>query len=281
MVRRRADGSNFDANWILAINDATDVIAADFEDTASGLNHPVSGVTPITNNVWHHAAATYDGTTWRLYLDGNLEATQVVSATPRSDSLQRSGLGAMITSTGTALGRFQGTLDEARVWNRALTLAEIQANINSELTTGTGLVTRWGLNEGSGTSVGDLLASPATGTVNGANYAWVAGAPFDIVIDNPPNAPVLNSPANNATGVLHFTHIGCDCIRPGWRKPGCYFLRTIRIEFPTPGPDFTIIAVPDTQYYVSSLNGGSPAIMNSQLDWIVNNISSRNIAFVT
>ena len=51
------------------INDATNVIAADFEvdDPATGANDPISGVTPITNNVWHHAAATYDGTTWKPY----------------------------------------------------------------------------------------------------------------------------------------------------------------------------------------------------------------------
>jgi hypothetical protein len=79
----QADGSNVDANWILAIDDSTDRIAADFEDMATGLNHPVVGTTTITDNVWHHAAATYDGTTWRLYLDGTLEATLVVNATPR------------------------------------------------------------------------------------------------------------------------------------------------------------------------------------------------------
>ena len=35
------------------------------------LNHPIIGTTVVTSNVWHHAAATYDGTTWRLYLDGD------------------------------------------------------------------------------------------------------------------------------------------------------------------------------------------------------------------
>ena len=37
----QAEGSSVDANWVLVIDDATDVIAADFEDMATGLNHPV------------------------------------------------------------------------------------------------------------------------------------------------------------------------------------------------------------------------------------------------
>src|SRR6476646_52856 len=50
---------------------------------------------------------------------------------------------------------------------------------------------------------------------------------------------------------------------------------------PTPGgSDFTFVALPDTQYYVSHLNGGLPAMFTSQTDWIVANRSIRNIAYV-
>ncbi|HKX61263.1 MAG TPA: hypothetical protein VJS65_05455, partial [Verrucomicrobiae bacterium] len=50
---------------------------------------------------------------------------------------------------------------------------------------------------------------------------------------------------------------------------------------PPVGPDFTIVALPDTQFYSSSLNGGSPAIFRAQADWIVANTQARNLAFVT
>lgn len=50
---------------------------------------------------------------------------------------------------------------------------------------------------------------------------------------------------------------------------------------PPVGPDFTLVALPDTQFYSSSLNGGSPAIFKAQTDWIVANTVARNIAFVT
>jgi hypothetical protein len=47
-----------------------------------------------------------------------------------------------------------------------------------------------------------------------------------------------------------------------------------------PGPSFSIVELPDTQYYSASLNGGLPAMFNSQTQWIVSNTVADNIAFV-
>lgn len=44
--------------------------------------------------------------------------------------------------------------------------------------------------------------------------------------------------------------------------------------------DFTIVVLPDTQYYVSNKHGGSPAMVNAQMDWIVANRLAWNIPFV-
>jgi hypothetical protein len=144
----QAEGSNVDANWMLGINTAGNVIAADFEAIddpgTTGQNIPISGTTPITNNVWHHAAATFDGTTWAVYLDGNLEASSTPGVHPRSDSIQHVALGTMIESDGTTThGRFDGVIDEARVWNVARSGAQILATKDLELTAGTGLIARW------------------------------------------------------------------------------------------------------------------------------------------
>ena len=189
-----ADGSNLDANWVLGINASGNVLAADFEDEATGLNHPVSGTTAITDGSWHHAAATYDGTTWRLYLDGRLETTLLVGAfTPQPHSIQGAGLGAMFTSTGTALGHFDGALDEARVWSVARTGAQIAADVNHELTSGSGLVARWGMSEAEGAVVGDSITTPpaADGTIMGTGYSRIASAPFNITIPN--TAPTVSA----------------------------------------------------------------------------------------
>jgi hypothetical protein len=77
-------------------------------------------------NVWTHVAGTYDGTTLRLYING----VQVASV---------NRTGPIATSTGplriggnSLWGEFfQGRIDEVRVYNRALTPAEIQTDMNT------------------------------------------------------------------------------------------------------------------------------------------------------
>ena len=125
-------GSNLDMNWFLGIRGDTGVIAVDYEEGAGqlspSLNHPYSGTTPIVNNTWYHAAATFDGTTLRLYLNGVEEGTGLGGLTgrnPRSDSIQHAALGTAMTSTGATQGFFNGVLDEPRVWNHARSAAQI------------------------------------------------------------------------------------------------------------------------------------------------------------
>ncbi len=82
----------------------------------------MAGTTAIpADGQWRHAAITYDGTTWRVYLNGVLETTLVVGAfTPRFDSIQYAALGTALNSTGVVTsgqtqGSFNGVLDEARI----------------------------------------------------------------------------------------------------------------------------------------------------------------------
>jgi len=159
--------ANLNMNYFLGISGGK--LAADFEDAASGGNHPVTGVTTVTDNVWHHAAATYDGSTWRLYLDGKLDQKLVVGGfTPESSSIQHAALATAMTSTGAAAGFFQGQLDEARIWGVARSGAEIRGSKDSEVTgPATGLLGRWGFDDGTATDSsgrginGTLFGSPS------------------------------------------------------------------------------------------------------------------------
>ena len=89
--RGEADGDTRDMNYILAIRAADSRLVSDFEEGGAGpspgLNHPVAGNTVLTNNGWYHAAVTYDGAEWRLYLNGALETNLYVGRPVRGDSI--------------------------------------------------------------------------------------------------------------------------------------------------------------------------------------------------
>ena len=184
--RNQDEGSNVDMNYFLGIDTATNALAVDFEEGPGGSgplgqNHPLVGATPVTNNVWHHAAATYDGTTWKLYLDGKLDKSLAVGEPARGDSIQHAALGTAMTSTGVAAGFFQGVLDEARVWNHARTGAEIRTSKNLEApSSATGLLGHWHLDEASGAAVGDSSGNGNNGTtVAGPTHVSAYGFPPD------------------------------------------------------------------------------------------------------
>jgi len=284
--RGEAEASNVDLNYFVGIRTSDNVIAADFEEGAGqpspGLNHPVFGTTPIVNNTWYHVAVTYNGGTWTIYLNGQIDGTASPGVLPRSDSIQHFGMGTAFNSTGSAQGRFLGTLDEVRVWNSALSQSEILSRINSQVPSATGLVGRWGFNEGSGTSAADSTASANTGTlVNGV--AWVAGAPFNIVVNDPPDQPTLVGPADEAQGVsLNPT------LEVNVTDPDADALDVVFYGRQVDGgltEDFTLIALPDTQFYscgaACPAQGGNPATFTAQTQWILDNLNVLNIEFVT
>ena len=265
--RGEADGSNVDMNFFLGINTSGTVLAADFEDMATGLNHPFSHNVTITASTWHHAAATYDGDKWRIYLDGVEAVSASIGATPRSDSIQHAGLATAMTSTGVPAGYFKGRLDEVRIWNYARSSTQINASRNTEIQSAPGLVGRWGLNEGSGTSASDSSGNAVTGTLVNSP-AWVATGPS---INQHPT-PTLVSPADNATGVASSPTLTASVTDPEASSMTVTFYGR-----PTP-EDFTIVAIPDTQHYTDV--PANEYLFAAQTDWIVNNRKASNIAYV-
>jgi len=205
--RGEGENSNVDCNYFFGITTGG-LLAADFEaypasGITAGQNYPVTATnTPIVNNTWYHAAVTYDGstTTWKVYLNGVQvgTATAAANALPRYDSIQHFGIGAAFNSTGVREGAFAGTIDEVRVWNYARSAAEILATKDQEITTATtGLLGRYGLNEGTGTSVSNTVgtAGAPLGTLAGGPV-WVDGPAYTA---NVPPTVALTAPADGAT----------------------------------------------------------------------------------
>lgn len=91
-----------------------------------------------------------------------------------------------------------------------------------------------------------------------------------------PATPILLAPGSNVVtvGLSPLLQVGVS-------DPGNSNL-TVKFygRLAAPGADFTIVALPDTQYYVSNKRGGIPQMLYAQLDWVRNNALARNIAFV-
>ena len=83
------------------------------------------GPAALPANTWSHVATTYDGTTHRLYVNGS----QVASVS-RSGKIGTSPRPLRIGGNAVFGEWFNGTIDEVRVYNRALTAAEISADRN-------------------------------------------------------------------------------------------------------------------------------------------------------
>jgi uncharacterized repeat protein (TIGR01451 family) len=83
-----------------------------------------TGSTPVDDGQWHHVAATYDGSTMSLYVDGHLDASA-----PRAGTIQQGTSGVLIgaRSDGTNASNFPGMIDELALYNRAIGPAEVQA----------------------------------------------------------------------------------------------------------------------------------------------------------
>lgn len=107
--------------------------------------------------------------------------------------------------------------------------------------------------------------------------AQPAASPRPQTPTGPPNAPVLFAPTNGSSNASTSPTLDVSVTDPAGANLSVTFYGKVAS---TVGPDFTVIALPDTQYYSSSENGGTPAMFNAQTQWIVNNQQSLNIAYV-
>ncbi|PKP01870.1 MAG: hypothetical protein CVU11_13795 [Bacteroidetes bacterium HGW-Bacteroidetes-6] len=114
-------------------------------------------------NSWYHIAGVFDGSVIKIYINGQLQATNTASGTISAATTTTMYLGENPTWSGRY---FEGTIDEVRIWNTARSQSEIQSEMDNELTGNeTGLVAYYNMNEGAGTSVGDATSNSNAGTM--------------------------------------------------------------------------------------------------------------------
>jgi len=136
---------------------------------------------------WHHVAIVQEGAVGRtLYVDGTS-----VGAGAAQDA---NGPGDLwIGGAKNVNEYFDGKVDEARIYQRALTAQEISAHYNGGTgqygTPEAGLVAGWHFDEGSGATIGDYSGNGHTGTLIN-NPTWDDGL---VVDDSGSASPYINT----------------------------------------------------------------------------------------
>jgi len=96
--------------------------------TVGGQYRVLSAGPWLLANQWTHLAATYDGSTQRLYVSGHNVASRA-----QSGSIEVSN-GALRIGGNSLWGEFfQGRIDEVRVYNRALSATEVNTDMNGPI----------------------------------------------------------------------------------------------------------------------------------------------------
>ena len=140
----------------------------------------------IVANTWQHVTMVYNDTTLKLYINGVEVASRAI---PAAYALQSSTQPYMVGYSGFGGEFFNGSIDEVRVWNTALSETDIQVTKDCELqATQNGILAYYKFNQGFDnadnapvTTLTDELGS-YNGTLNnfsltGTTSNWAAGSP--------------------------------------------------------------------------------------------------------
>lgn len=130
-------------------------------------------------DTWYHVVGTYDGTTVKQYVDAVLDTQLTYSGTPQSGGEVR--IAARWDSLNAPGDFFPGDIGLVRIWNSALTAAQVQElyNVNLQRFTNevvtSNLVGYWdpGLvasYPGTGTTINNLAATSLPGTMSNITY---------------------------------------------------------------------------------------------------------------
>jgi len=124
----------------------------------------VASTSYVAPNTWYHVAAVYDGTTMKIYLNGNLDVSHNLTF---SNPIITSSNDLYIGSTRGA-GLFGGYIDEVRVWSYDRSDAQVFDNVNRTIEKyEPGLASCWRLNEPSGSIAHDISSNTNDGSLHG------------------------------------------------------------------------------------------------------------------
>ncbi len=168
----------------------------------SGDTYRVNATSPIPTNgtTWTHLAATYDGTTLRLYVNGTLQSSLTKTTTIATNTLP--------LTLGAEPGGYRpytGTLDDIHLYDHALTPTQITTLMTGSSTDpvaadGSSQVT-------AGSSVSGTLSGTAGSGTDPVSYAVVTGpTKGTVVVTDPSTGSFTYTPSAGQVGTDTFTY---------------------------------------------------------------------------
>jgi hypothetical protein len=146
-------------------------------------------------NSWQHVAATFDGDSVKLYVNGVQVGLTLFQGTIVASNASNIRIGALSDNTYGPDRFWNGLIDEVRVWNRELSALEINTNKDDHLdpVIQSGLKGYWRFNENSSVIAFDLSSNNNTGQLTG--NTWSTSVPFN-------NAAVTPTISFNGTQLI-------------------------------------------------------------------------------
>ncbi|WP_406553033.1 LamG-like jellyroll fold domain-containing protein [Streptomyces sp. YS-3] len=142
--------------------------------THDGAPSVLKSTATLPTDVYTHVAATFDGTTAKLYVNGKPAGSGALPFTPATGADTLIGKN---SSSGTD-DHFEGDLDEIRVWNRVRSATELAEEMNHRLIGNeSGLVAYYRFDEGAGTTAHDQTDHAVHGTLEGGAQWTGSDAP--------------------------------------------------------------------------------------------------------
>ena len=133
------------------------------------------GTTPVDDGQWHHVGAVYNGETFSLYVDGELDEIE-----ESTGLITVSSYPLYIGNNSQNTDRdWTGLIDEVTIYNRALSDLEVMYLAGKRVTPvdpgDEGLLAWWACDEGADTVVGDVSGNGRDGALVFGDPAWVEG----------------------------------------------------------------------------------------------------------
>jgi len=127
----------------------------------------IASLTTIAPNTWYYVSLTYDYSVGAaLYINGIKETTSSLTGPIVYRTGQGNNLIIGSLSLNPSLFKFDGVIDDLRIYSRELSAAEVKYHYSHG-----GPVGYWNFDEGSGTSIKDSSGNNNDGMVSGAGWA--------------------------------------------------------------------------------------------------------------